>query len=343
MNGLDSLDKEKHNLKRTTDNSKYEKRHEDNHKDFGDFNSYNLVAEGKSRTDDIHLADVNNLTHTHATLDSGIFFKSTPTSFGDAVIVEKCVSDELDAVEQVISDSNKHHDPLFKSSDYVENSENNVYSNFKGNEFRRSEGMAADGLLILGDSLVGREHGADITPSTEIESAVSQHVKVYRKVSAVKKELYSNCSNVTKELVAFKDVRPDTACVSESDSLDSVEIPIFSGSSEYQSTESWMEDDSWPGTSNNSSFYSEKTYVLQDLENEEKVCRPVIKPKSVLEKIKVRSNRVSPSGFIPIVKNKSKFRQFLSDVNKRIRCQFKTLRKSCKSKKNCKPKVFSSV
>ena len=349
MNGLDSVDKEKHNCKRTTDDKSkfeknyFEKRHADNHKDFGDFNSCRLAAEGNSMTDDIHLADVNNLIHTYATLDSGNSFMSTPTPFGEAVIVEKSLSDELDAVEQVISDSNKHHDPFFKSGDYVENSENNVYSNFKGNESSKSEGMAADGLPILGDSLVGGEHGADITPSTEIDSAVYQHVKVYRKVSAVKKELYSNCSNVTKELVAFKDVRPDTACVSESDSLDSVEIPIFSGSSEYQSTESWMEDDSWPGTSNNSSFYSEKTYVLQDLKNEEKVCRPIIKSKSVLEKIKVRSNRVSPSGFIPIVKNKSKFRQFLSDVNKRIRCQFKTLRKSCKSKKSCKPKVFSSV
>merc|ERR1719427_2426569 len=244
MNGLDSLDKEKHNLKRTTDNSKYEKRHEDNHKDFGDFNSYNLVAESKSMTDDIHLADVNNLTHTHATLDSGNYFRSTPTPFGEAVSVEKYLSGDLDVVEQVISDSNKHHDPLFKSDNYFENSENNVYSNFKGNESSKSEGMAADGLPILGDSLVGGEHGADITPSTEIDSAVYQHVKVYRKLSAVKEELYSNCSNVTKELVAIKDFRPDTACVSESDSLDSVEIPIFSGSSEYQSTESWMEDDS---------------------------------------------------------------------------------------------------
>ena len=347
MNGLDSLDKEKHNCKRTTDKSKFEKNYfektrADNHKDFGDFDSCRLVAEGKSMTDGIHLANVNNF-HTHATLDSGNSLRSTLTPFGEAVIVEKTLSDELDAVEQVISDNNNHHDPLFKTGDYVENSEKNVYSNFKDNESSNSEGMAEDGLPIFGDSLVGGEHGADITPSTEIDSEVSQHVKVHRKVSAVEEELYSNCSNVTKELVAFKDVCTDTVCVSESDSLDSVEIPIFSGSSEYQSTESWMEDDSWPGTSNNSSFNSEKTYVLQDLKNEEKVCRPVIKPKSVLEKIKVRSNRVSPSGFIPIVKNKSKFRQFLSDVNKRIRCQFKTLRKSCKSKKNCKPKVFLSV
>ena len=259
--------------------------------------------------------------------------KKAQTEFCDSNLIEKAQINELYAAKEVKSGIRKQKVTLVKSFD-VAGTEKNLHSFYKDNEF--SKPADADRLLVSVDNhMSGKKVLSD--------EIISQHETVYQEDSAVQEELSSNCPN--NNLLKLEDVLSDADClpVTESDSLDSVEIPIFSGSSEYHSTESWIEDQSWTDTLNSSSLNSEKTYVLHDLEGEEKLCRPVVKSKSILEKLKLKSNRVSPSDLPHNAKRKSKFRQFFSDANKSIRGHLKTLRRSCKSKKSCKPKVFSSV
>ena len=347
-----------------------EKQHSDYQKGLGEFNVERLNDQDKSMSDEVHLAGEKSKTFTPATTDIVESFtpaqiqfsvtnlielyaaekvnsdfsnqkvilvksadcienKKAQTQFCETNLIEKAPINEFCSAEEVNSGINKQKITLIKSFD-VAGSENNLHTSYMDdNEF--SKPADADRMSDSGDNPVG---GKKVI-TDEINP---QHETDYQVDSAVKEELSSYCPDITSKLelenLQLENVIPDTDCVPvcESDSLGSVEIPVYSGSSEYHSTESWMVDQSWTDTLNSSSFYSEKTYVLQNLKSEEKLCRPVVKSKSVLE-----------SDLTPNAKRKSRFVQFLSGANKSIRGHFKTLRRSCNRKKSCKPRVFSSI